>query len=371
MTFQFLPDQLTVARPEPTGHPGRAVRQLRIEARKAADFGKPLAAALMESLARVLPRSGPVFVCIEHWPGDLASDGVIFRLNAGLHALALSEQAEGLAGLYRDGLLLPPALLDRTLAQALSCHAEALLGWLAHPTQTNEVARVAGLVAALLELGRERAMPCEVLELGASAGLNLNFPRYAVRLGAVAACAPESEVMLSPEWRGRWAAAGELAITSVRGVDLHPLDVALPADRESLRAYIWPGEAGRAQRLEAAIGIARRHPPIVEADRASAWLAAQLAAAQPAGTRRVVFHSMVLQYADASERAAIDAAFAAAGARATADSPLARIGIEWRGDRGAVEIRITRWEGGADDGESHIAAHCHPYGEWIDWRGLA
>ncbi|WP_157696532.1 DUF2332 family protein [Porphyrobacter sp. CACIAM 03H1] len=371
MTFPFLPDQIAVARPDPVGRPGRTVRQLRIEARKAADFGKPLAAALMESLARVLPRSGPVFACIEHWPGDLASDGVIFRLNAGLHALALTGQAPALGALYCEGLLLPPALLDRTLTKALCGHADTLLGWLAHPTQTNEVARVAGLVAALLELGRARAMPCEVLELGASAGLNLNVPRYAVRLGAVAACAPTSTVTLAPAWRGRAAAAGEVAITAARGVDLHPLDVAMPADRESLRAYVWPGEVARAQRLEAAIGIARCHPPQVETGRASAWLACRLLEHQPADTRRVVFHSMVLQYADAAERAAIDAAFAAAGARAQPDRPLARVGIEWRPDRRAVELRIAQWDGAGHAGESRIAAHCHPYGEWIDWHGLA
>lgn len=371
MTFQFLPDQLALARPDLADRPGRAVRQLRIEARKAADFGKPLAAALMESLARVLPRSGPVFACIEHWPGDLASDGVIFRLNAGLHALALTGQAPALGALYCEGLLLPPALLDRTLTKALCGHADTLLGWLAHPTQTNEVARVAGLVAALLELGRARAMPCEVLELGASAGLNLNVPRYAVRLGAVAACAPTSAVTLAPAWRGRAAAAGEVAITAARGVDLHPLDVAMPADRESLRAYVWPGEVARAERLEAAIGIARCHPPQVETGRASAWLACRLDEPQPADTRRVVFHSMVLQYADAAERAAIDAAFAAAGARARPDRPLARVGIEWRADRRAVELRIAQWDGAGHAGESRIAAHCHPYGEWIDWHGLA
>ena len=48
----------------------------------------PLAAALMEGVARALPRAPGMFALIEHWPCDLASDGVIFRLNAGLHALA-------------------------------------------------------------------------------------------------------------------------------------------------------------------------------------------------------------------------------------------------------------------------------------------
>lgn len=352
----------------------RSVRQLLIEAGKAQGFGKPYAAALMEALARVLPRAGAVFETIEHWPCDLASDGMTFRLNAGLHALALAGRAGALGRFYGVGAaseLLPPAELDHALETVLRGEAEELLGWLSHPTQTNEVARVAGLVAALLELGRERAMPCEVLELGASAGLNLNFPHYAVRLGEVAACAARSAVTLAPDWRGRAVAGGSLAVTRARGVDLHPLDVADPADRESLEAYVWPGETARSARLQAAIGIARDHPPMVETGLASAWLLNRFAEPQQEGVRRVVFHSMVLQYASPAERAAIDTAFALAGARAEPGRPIARIGIEWRADRQAVELRIAEWDGAAHRGEARLAATCHPYGEWIDWQGLA
>ncbi len=348
--------------------------QLGIEARKAQALGKPLAAALMMALARVLPRASLVFDTIEHWPGDLASDGVIFRLNAGLHSLALSGRAGALGSLYGvDGraVLIPPDQLDCALSAALGEHAEELLGWLAHPTQTNEVARVAGLVAALLELGRDQALPCEVLELGASAGLNLNFQHYAVQLGSLMTCTQGSAVRLQPHWRGRDVLAGPLAIAGARGVDLHPLDVQDPAHRESLKAYVWPGETERSARLQAAIGVAQRFAPVVEAGRASSWLARQFVAPHPPGVRRAVFHSMVLQYANAGERAAIDAAFHAAGARADRDRPIARVSIEWRADRQAVELRIAQWDGAPGQGEARLAAICHPYGEWIDWRGLA
>lgn len=359
--------------PAPGSLPGgesRAARQLRIEAGKAHGFGKPRAAALMEALARVLHSGGAVFETIEHWPADLASDGVIFRLNAGLHALAMSGGEPVLEELYAAGAIPPPARLERALVRVLDRHAAELLGWLSHPTQTNEVARVAGLVAALLELGRDDGLPVEVLELGASAGLNLNFPRYAVRLGAAEVCAASSAVILAPEWRGRAIAPAPIAVSRARGVDLHPLDVTSEEDRRSLAAYVWPGESSRAERLAAAIGIAEAHPPQVDTGLASTWLARELAAPQPEGTRRVVFHSMVLQYASTAERAAIDAAFAAAGARAVPDRPLARVSIEWRADRAAVELRIAQWDGAKARGESRLAALCHPYGEWIDWHGL-
>lgn len=353
--------------------PLRSVRQLRIEARKAEDFGKPLAAALMRALARVLPGSGPVFERIEHWPGDLASDGVTFRLNAGLHALTLDGRAKALERLYGvagPAALLHPAHLDAELARVLAEEAETLLGWLSHPTQTNEVARMAGLVAALLAVGGNADLPCEVLELGTSAGLNLNFPHFAIRLGTHTACASQSAVTLAPQWRGRAAPQGALTITSTRGVDLHPLDVTDPAHRQSLAAYVWPGETARAARLEAAIGLALSHPPKVEKGLASEWLARQLAVPHPVGVRRVVFHSMVLQYASPAERAAIDAALDKAGTQASPTRPLTRVSIEWRADRAVVELRIAVWDGASQHGEARLAATCHPYGEWIDWQGL-
>jgi hypothetical protein len=354
--------------------PPRALRQLLIEADKASGFGKPLAAALMQALARVLPQAPVLFRRIENWPGDLASDGVIFRLNAGLHALALAGRAGRIGRLYGTHgppAMLPPEVLDPQLAEVLNDEAGELLAWLSHPTQTNEALRVAGLVAALLEIGKGLPMPCEMLELGASAGLNLNAAHYAVKLGEVSACARTSAVTLAPEWRGRGVPPGPLTIVRARGVDLHPLDVRDAGHRRSLAAYVWPGETARSARLEAAIGIARDHPPHVEPGLASAWLLRRFAEPQPAGVLRVVFHSMVLQYADPGERAAIDTAFALAGARAEPDRPIARVGIEWRPDRQAVELRITRWDGTASSGVPRLAGICHPYGEWIDWQGLA
>ncbi len=345
-----------------------------VEAAKAEALGKPLARLLMQGLARTVPQAGALAQLLEAWPGDLAADAVTFRLSAGLHALARSGRAPGLAFLYRDaGEAGVPdaATLDRALLDALEAHAIELGQWLAHPTQTNEVARVAGLVAVLMALDARAPMPCEVLELGASAGLNLNFPHYACRVGDAAAMTPGSPVELAPEWRGHLPAVRDITVLGTRGVDLNPLDPAIPGDCARLEAYVWPGEQARARRLAAALDLARRYPPRVAQGHASAWLADALAEPQPPGVRRVVFHSMVMQYADPFERAAIDAGLADAGASAGPDNPLVRVGMEWRADRRAVELTVTTWAGGSDAGAARIAALCHPYGEWIEWLGLA
>ena len=355
-----------------------------VEAAKAEGLGKQLPARLMHALARTVPQAGELARLLEAWPGDLAADAVSFRLSAGLHALARSGRAPGLAFMYRDAGEAPnpdagvpdasvpdAATLDRALRTALETHAIELGQWLARPTQTNEVARVAGLVAVLMALEERDPMPCQVLELGSSAGLNLNFPHYACRVGARAAMTPGSPVVLAPEWRGRLPPVRDVTVLRTLGVDLNPLDPASPEDGARLEAYVWPGERARARRLAAALDLARSHPPRIARGQAGEWLAGALAQPQPPGVRRAVFHSMMMQYADPFERAAIDASLAAAGARAGPANPLVRVGMEWRADRRAVELRVTTWDGGADAGEARLAALCHPYGEWIEWLGLA
>jgi hypothetical protein len=364
---------LPVAAPPLGAH--RVERQFAIEAEKADRLGKPLPALLMRVLARTVPRAGEIARLLAAWPGDLAADAVTFRLCSGLHALARSGRAPGLAALYRNhageaGGLPDPFALEQAVLAALRTHAVMLGAWMAHPTQTNEVARVAGLVAVLMALNARAAMRCEVLELGASAGLNLNFSHYALRLDDQVALAGASPVVLAPEWRAGRPPLHAVEVVRACGVDLSPLDPDCPADCARLEAYVWPGEHARSRRLVAALGLARLHRPQVVRGLAGAWLETMLAAPQPSGVRRVVFHSMVLQYADPFERARIDAALAAAGARGSAERPLVRVGMEWRADRAAVELRVTIWDGCASAPQPRLAAYCHPYGEWIEWQGL-
>ena len=153
-------------------------------------------------------------------------------------------------------------------------------------------------------------------------------------------------------------------MASARGVDLSPLDVTDAAACERLMAFIWADEADRAERLAQALRIARAHPPVVDTGDITRWLPTMLAAPQAAGVCRTIVHSMALQYLDASGHAAVERAFAEAGARANADRPLARIGFEWTAARDAVHLCLTIWP----DGVTRHLATCHAYGAWIDWH---
>ena len=184
-----------------------------------------------------------------------------------------------------------------------------------------------------MELSAARDMPCSLLELGSSAGLNLNLAHYDLRIGTLRAGDPASDVVIAPEWLGRTPRPGQLAIARAEGVDVSPLDVAKPGDSERLQAYIWPGERARSERLRAAI-------------------------------------AMLLQYLPEAERLSIERLLSASGARAETDRPLARVGLEWNEDRSAVEVHVTEWDGGPRSGRPQLAARCHPYAEWFEWLGL-
>jgi peptidyl-tRNA hydrolase, PTH1 family len=77
-------------------------------------------------------------------------------------------------------------------------------------------------------------------ELGASAGLNLSFDRFALDAGGVRIGAADSPVRLAPEWRGAAPTPHPVRVTDRAGVDLNPLDPQAPGDRLRLSPTSGP-----------------------------------------------------------------------------------------------------------------------------------
>ncbi len=80
-----------------------------------------------------------------------------------------------------------------------------------------------------------------------------------------------------------------------------------------------------------------------------------------------MFHSIMWQYMPAATQARITAAFEAAGARATRDSPLGWIALETDPATFRHELRVRLWDGDAHHGEEHLLSHAHPHGAWVEW----
>jgi hypothetical protein len=242
------------------------------------------------------------------------------RLLAALHHLVLSGRAPELARFYPSagGGRSPDGAWPVALA-TLGEHADWVRDRLGRTVQTNEPGRATVLFAALLWLTERFPLPVRLLEIGASAGLNLLADRFCYVSGGQALGAVGSPVRFVEPWSPAppidlRAAAGRLHIAEREGCDPAPLDPREPEDRITALSYIWPDELERLERARLALDLAAEDPPRVAAMPAESWLPRALADGRE-GRLAVVWQSIVRQYIEPGPWEAIERAFedAAAG----------------------------------------------------------
>lgn len=337
-------------------------RALRGQARACDDLGSPFTARLLRLAAERLQPGTPLTDRLFGWTGDITGTGasVPLRLAGALHALVLSKRDPALAAVY------PPSETgDEALWGAIS-HAmaeqEAFIDrFVDSPPQTNEIARSAALIAAGHWLSDRFGLPLVLSELGASAGLNLNWDRYALDAGAGGLGPADAALTLNPEIRGTPpVAADKLTVASRRGVDRSPFDVSDPAQALRLRAYVWPDQFARLDRLTRALALP---PNPVDAGDAAPWLAARLNKRHD-GAVHMVYNTIAWQYFPDETKAACTSALAAAGSRATANAPLAHFQMEADGQTPGAGLSLRLWPGGEMMPMGRIDFH----GRWLDWR---
>ncbi len=215
------------------------------------------------------------------------------------------------------------------------------------PVQTNEVGRSAALLGGLALLSAD-GLPVRLLEVGASAGLNLLADRYALRVQGRLRGPADSPVVLQEPWEGRLPPDVGLRVVERAGCDPDPLDPRSTEGRLTLTSYVWADQADRFARLRGALAVAEQVGAPVERAPASAWLAERLARPTP-GVRTVVWQSVVQQYLSPRERDAVADVLAQAGARATSSAPLVHLALEpARVDDALDAFRLTArsWPGG-------------------------
>jgi hypothetical protein len=322
----------------------------------------PLTASVLDTLADSLNAGTRTGARALGWIGDPLGEVLTLRLAGGLHALARSLLDSALSELYarQDGDF--GAVIGRVLRE----WDEWLYPWLDNTPQTNEVGRSGALMPGLMVAAQILDMPIELLEIGASAGLNLNLDRFHYQLGGLEAGPPDAKVRLNPEWRGDAPLGVWPQILSRIGVDQNPLDVGDDAVAQRLLAYCWPDQPERLARLEAAIELARAFPLKLDRGDAADWIEVQLSEPQIEGRARLVMHSVFWQYVPAPAQARIEAAILSAAKQASTARPLGWLSFEPNpGELGPMQLRLKLWPGGED---LHLAT-CHPHGTTINWLG--
>ena len=335
------------------------------QARACAKIGSPFTAELCRAIPEAMGETG-FGQHIRLWQGDAGTDALALRACGGLHALVLTGAAPDLAATY------PPHALDgarlrAALGDTIAEHDGFLTDYLDSPPQTNEVGRSSMLLGAGLTLAHETGFPLSVYEIGASAGLNLWFSRYAYDLGnGIAWGRSDAPLTVSSDWSGalppleRW-----LDVVARRGCDRNPLTPDNPDDRLRLLSYIWPDQPERLTRMRKALDFSAAHAPLVAAADAADWIEHELAVPAEPGTVRMVYHTIVWQYLPEPVKARITAAIETAGAAATPDTPLAWFRFESDqgagGDGGLMDLRL--WPGG----ETRMLGRADFHGRWVRW----
>ena len=131
------------------------------------------------------------------------------------------------------------------------------------PPQTNEVGRAAALIGGLLHLVADNDdRPLRLVEIGASAGLNLRADRFRVELADGRSVGPAgSPVVLRDPWQGPLPPLRpRLVVVERLGCDVAPLDPATTEGRLRLTSYVWPDQLERLDRLRGALQLAARGP---------------------------------------------------------------------------------------------------------------
>lgn len=229
---------------------------------------------------------------------------------------------------------------------------------------TNEPARSACLLPAFVMAAEFAAgAPLHLVEIGASAGLNLVWDRYAFDYGPsgrVGDAAAGLHLNCAPRGRRRPPVPAVLPMVASRlGIDKHPLRADDPADALWLRALIWPEQTERAERLSRALAIVRADPPPIIADDAMARLP-EVLANRPAGGIVCLYHSFALNQFPATARQAFEALLV----RHADHRPFVRVGLEW-GDGAAPELCLCIYREGTVG--ARLLAYCDPHGAWIEW----
>lgn len=183
--------------------------------------------------------------------------------------------------------------------------------------QTNVPGRGVSVRLALHEAARRVDGPVTFMEIGASAGIQLRFDRWAVQTGGRRFGPADAPVTLRPEWRAATPPPDLDAIAPIArrlGLDLHPIDAADAEQRLWLKALVWPEHVERFAELSAALDVVAVDPPEILAGDAIDLLPV-LDRELPTDAALVVFHAMVRVHVPAERRERFDAAIAGLGRR--------------------------------------------------------
>jgi hypothetical protein len=345
-----------------------------------ATHGSPIYAAICARLADDPPVGAAALAARDGFRTPLI-------LLAAVHHLLLDGLRHPLAAYYPSLSGTDARPIDDGLyasfADLVTAHREPVAELvMTHTTQTNEARRTVLLVPPLAMIAEEAGEPLALLEVGASAGLNLLPDRYGFTIGSRATGDRASVVQIACAVEGALRPPVPATLPAIAwraGLDLNPLDIRQPDTVAWLRALIWPEHLDRMAILDGAVALARGDPPrLVRGDLVDDLPA--LAAEVPRGLPLVVADTWVLAYATPERR--LDFIRTLREVAAGRGAPLWLISCEGEAVVASLGLGIALPPPDGSGGFSLLSLHrfdpdgtprhdllaeCHAHGRWLRW----
>jgi hypothetical protein len=296
-------------------------------------------------------------------------------LLAAVHYVLLEGFEHPLADVYAGRSDADPVPLFLDVCRVRRAKVAALLA--TRHIQTNDCGRSALIGPGLTWLAAQLGDQLALVDVGASAGLNLLCDRYRIDYGEHGATGPADSAV---EIRCRVIGgdppiARQLpALVSPVGIDRAPVDLRRPEDARWLLACVWP-DTGRLERTAASIRLAQESLPRLVAGDANDVLPAVLSDL-PVATVAIVVTTWAFAYLSLEQRRRFVEILEIESHR----RPIAWLSAEGAGvvEAFAHESAYRHDETQSDvlgavvirrgDFRAQLLGYVHQHGSWIDWR---
>lgn len=338
---------------------------LRAQVRVCGPLGSKMYETLFTELADDYEAGGRIYALLAGRSTRPIHDAIPLRLAGAIHRVVLRGDDDRLARHYPSVGGKPGEDFGADFIAYVREHLDEVELGLNSQVQTNEVGRSVVQLVLSHWLTNFNVEEFDFYEVGASAGLNLNFDKFYGCFGQLRMGDPASELRFMGDWFESAPLVPKTAarVVNRRGVDVAPLDVTDPAQELRLLSFVWPDQKLRFQRIRAAIDIAKTHKPVVDTESADTWIERQLRTRRERAT--VVFHSIVWQYLGPDVQRRFRQALEDAALTATPENPLVWARMEPAGK--VADVRVTVWRG--KEPEEYLLAEIGYHGQNMNWQG--
>lgn len=339
---------------------------LELQAQQCATLGSPMYQALFLELLEDYEMGGRSYALLAGRSEKPIHEATPLRLAGAIHRVVLNGQDKRLARHYPSVGGKPGADFPSDFIAFMRDHLVEIEQGLNSQVQTNEVGR--SVVHLMLShwITTLDVSEFDFLEVGASAGLNLNFDRFYACFKQLRMGDPQSPLRFMGDWFANEPLVPRDAARVVRrkGADPFAIDVTQPEEELRLLSFVWPDQRDRLARLRAAIDIAKLHKPLLDRESADTWIERQLTRERDRAT--MVFHSITWQYLGTDVRQRFMSALEHAGKSATRTTPLIWARMEPAG--AVADVRVTVWNG-AETPRQFRLCEIGYHGKNMNWLG--